>query len=182
MRDWLSRVWPSLVALFGTLAVVAALLYLFGNNGTDPSSDGNKQAEPTNTPTDAPSPDPTAEPTDEPTDEPIEPDAEPTTAPPELVSPVGILNSTDVANLAASAQTRLEEGGWDVPAIADYSGFVEESTVYYPDESLRESAEALRAQFPEIGAVEPSFSGLATDRLVVILADDYVDEVGEPEL
>lgn len=180
MRDWFSRAWPSLVALFGTLAVVAVLLYFFGDSGGTGDGDDN-QAEATETPTGSPSPD--DEPTDEPTDDPTdEPDAEPTTAPPELISPVGVLNSTGIANLAASAQMRLEDGGWEVPAIADYNGSVEETTVYYPDESLRESAEALAAQFPEIGAVEPTIPGLATDRLVVILGEDYVDEVGEPEL
>jgi hypothetical protein len=50
--------------------------------------------------------------------------------------------------------------------------------VYYPPE-LEESAEALQAQFPEIVRTAPTESGLAQDRLVVILGHDYAEAIGE---
>ena len=199
MRERLERLWPSLVALVGTVAVVAGLLWVFGGDVEDSTPDdiSADAAEPDgeggaggdgsdNTATDDTSTsDPTADPADDPTDEPTdgddEPDdAEPSTAPPELREPVGIANQTDVVGLEELARERLQEGGWEVPAVSGFVGDVPETTVYYP-EGQQDAAEALAAQFPEIGRVMPTFEGINNTRLVVILVDDYVDEVGEPE-
>lgn len=200
MGERLERLWPSLVALVGTVAVVLGLLWMFGGEvndstpddvaagdesggeGTSPADEtgdtnpvGSPNAESGQEPTgDESPPESTEPPTDEPTAN------EPTTAPPELREPVGIANQTSVAGLAEQAQQRLQEGGWEVPAVSDFNGTVPETTVYYP-EGMQEAAEALAAQFPEIGRVQPTFEGLNPTRLVVVLADDYVDEVGAPE-
>jgi hypothetical protein len=165
-RDRLDRVWPSLVALLGTVAVVAGLLALFG---TDGEVDGSDDAAVAGTGSSVPSADGT--------DAGDETPAAPVTAPPELRSEVGILNGTDVSGLAARAQEELEAGGWPVPATDAYSGDIAVTTVYYPP-GLEESAHALAAQFPQIVAVEPTISGLTSIRLVLILAEDYAEAVG----
>ncbi len=201
---FLSRVWPSIVALVGTVAVVFGLLLLFGDDGSGGDDDAvagdeavagdDAAAGEVETDEGQATADPTAEPTGESTGavdesgdadengESGEPDAPatPVEAPPELRSPVGILNSTDITGLAAGAQERLIEGGWEVPVTTNYSGEVEGTTVYYPTEELRASAEALQAQFPEIRFVEPRPEGsnLTTERILVILAEDYAEAVG----
>lgn len=197
MRERLERLWPSLVALLGTVAVVFGLLWLFGGEVTDSTPDdvaaddngaddeagaggGDGGAETTQSPTDGPTDggDDGGEDGSEDGDEPDE--GSPTTAPSEVREPVGIANQTDVDGLEEFARERLEEGGWDVPAVSGFVGSVPETTVYYPEGQL-EAAEALAAQFPEIGRVQPTFEGVNQQRLVVILVDDYVDEVGAPE-
>lgn len=187
-------VWPSLVALFGTIAVVVGLLWMFGDDagsgddaasGDDPAvADGGEDAGGDDTADeDADSGDEGDAGSDEdaaPGDD-TEPAGDPVTAPPELRTPVGILNSTSVTGLAAGAQVRLEDGGWNVPGVDDYSRQHTESTIYYPSDDLLESAEALRAQFPELGVIEPTVQGLAQDRLVVVLGEDYAAEYGDAE-
>jgi LytR cell envelope-related transcriptional attenuator len=163
-------VWPSLVALLGTVAVVFGLLTIFGN--VDTPAGGDNAAAGTGTPAPTTSADGTASAQQTP--------AEPVTAPPELRSEVGILNATDVDGLAGQAQEALEDGGWSVPATDTYSGDIEVTTVYYPPDEA-ESARALAAQFPEIRAVEPTIEGLTSSRLVLVLADDYAEAVGATE-
>ena len=167
-RDRLDRVWPSLVALFGTVAVVFGLLAVFGNDG-EPAGGDDAAAAGSCTPSASSSADGTAPAQETP--------ATPVTAPPELRAEVGILNATDVPGLAAQAQETLEDGGWPVPATDTYSGEVAVTTVYYPP-GEQESARALAAQFPEITAVEPTIEGLTSIRLVLVLADDYAEAVG----
>jgi LytR cell envelope-related transcriptional attenuator len=167
-RDRLDRVWPSLVALLGTVAVVFGLLTIFGN--VDTPAGGDNAAAGTGTP--APtmtSADGTASAQQTP--------AAPVTAPPELRSDIGILNATDVDGLAGQAKEALEDGGWSVPATDTYSGNIDVTTVYYPP-GEEESARALAAQFPEIKAVEPTIEGLTSSRLVLVLAEDYAEAVG----
>lgn len=121
-----------------------------------------------------PEPDPTPDPTGD-----TEPPDAPVTAPPQVREQVGIANQTSVDGLAESARKRLEAGGWEVPAVSSFHGSVPETTVYYPD-GMRAAAEALSAQFPEIGRIQPTFEGLNPTRLVVVLVEDYLDEVGTP--
>lgn len=184
-RTRFDRAWPSLVALFGTIAVVLALLWAFGDEGAPASEEGETVAEGEQPEeagaTDEGGADTEADDQATATPEATEPASEPETAPPELRSPVGILNATSVPGLAAEAQQLLEQGGWEVPAIANYSGELTETTIYYPDESLLESAEALAAQFPEIGAVEPTIAGLARNRLVLIVTSDWAETHGNGE-
>ena len=170
VRERFDRAWPSLVALLGTVAVVAGLLVLFGGD-VEPSSpdDAAAGSDDVNTPA----------PTEVTTPPPGETaPAAPVTAPAELREDVAILNGTDVTGLAAEAQQQLEAGGWTVPAIDTYTGEIAETTVFYPD-AMQDSAEALAAQFPvEIARVAPTIAGLTTQRLVLIIAEDYVEAVG----
>jgi LytR cell envelope-related transcriptional attenuator len=180
-RSRFDRAWPSLVALVGTVAVVLALLWAFGGDVDSDGGDGDLVAgEPEAPGADDDLADDDAEPesTEPETTEPqtTEPPADPVTAPAELRRPVGILNATSVTGLAGQAQARFQDGGWSVPAVGDYSQSIEATTVYYPS-GLQESAEALQAQFPEIRRVEPTVPGLAQDRLIVILSQDYADAV-----
>ncbi|MGH8824680.1 MAG: LytR C-terminal domain-containing protein [Jiangellaceae bacterium] len=168
VRERLDRVWPSLVALLGTVAVVAGLLFLFGEDG-DPADDAEAVAEGTQAPTAEPSAEATTAPSDAAPPTPV-------TAPPGLRERVGILNGTDVNGLASRAQERLEAGGWEVPVIDTYSEPLETTTVFYPD-GMQESAQALAAQFPEITQVQPTLPNLTTQWLVLIVGDDYVDVV-----
>lgn len=187
MGERLNRLWPSLVALIGTVAVVFGLLYFFGDrvteddplagttNGADDSSPGATSTA-------------TGQPTDNPTDSPTEPTdgtspSEPVTAPPELLQSIGVLNSTSIAGLAASAEQRFEAGGWNVEATGNYSPTVSESVIYYPTEDMRASAEAFSVQFPEVGLVEPTPAGsnLNTSHPVVILAEDYSEDTESGE-
>jgi hypothetical protein len=183
-RSRFDRAWPSLLALVGTVAVVLALLWAFGSD-IDPSrTDDDPVAEDGEFPDDGDGVEDEAEgeageqTESESPDEESEPPADPVTAPPELRTPVGILNGTSVTGLAGRAQERLEDGGWSVPAIDTTSREIEATTVYYPPE-LEESAEALQAQFPEIVRTAPTEPGLAQDRLVVILGHDYAEAIGE---
>ncbi len=166
VRERFDRVWPSLVALLGTVAVVAGLLVLFGGDVEPSGPDDDPAAQGTDGATPAP--------TDEGTSA---PPAAPVTAPPELREDVAILNATDVTGLAARAEEQLVAGGWSVPAIDTYGGDLAETTIFYP-EGMEESAQALAAQFPVIKQVSPTIAGLTTERLVLIVAADYAEAVG----
>jgi hypothetical protein len=183
------RAWPSLLALVGTVAVVLGLLWAFGSDIDPDQTADDPVAEDGDLSDDGAADEPAGE--DEeaggesgegtepeaPTEDPESP-AEPVTAPPDVRTPVGVLNATSVSGLAARAQERFEDGGWSVPAIDSTSREIEATTVYYPS-GLEESAEALQAQFPEIARTAPTEPGLAQDRLVVILGDDYAEAVGD---
>ncbi len=195
MGERLGRIWPSLVALLGTVGVVLVLLFVFGDNtgdtpdddlgdivvggGDDTSTDGAEEGEggPTDQPTDTPNDGGDEGDEDAGDDTSEEPSTEVTTAPPELRSPVGIANQTSVADLELRARERLEAGGWEVAATSGFNGNVPETTVYYPP-GMEESARALSRQFPEISRVEPTFEGINQSRLVIILVDDYADVDG----
>lgn len=177
--------WPSLVALVGTVAVVVALLMAFGDRVGDSSDDATA--------------DDVGDDTSEVESEPLpdgneladgnesgdvgendatpEPEPSVVTADPDVRQPIGVLNGTNVNALAAQAQERFEDGGWEVPAIATYNGAVEATTVYYPD-GMEDAAAALMGQFPEIERRAPTIEGLNTTRLVVILGDDYAEALG----
>ncbi len=185
MRERLERIWPSLVALVGTVAVVLALLAFFGGDVEDSGPDElpvGDEAPVETAPAETPAETPPAEtpPAETPAEtEPAEEEtgSEPVVAPEDVREPLGVLNQTSVSGLAAEARDRFQEGGWEVAATGDWQGAVPESTVYYP-EGMQEAAEAFSAQFPEIGRVQPSFEGITQSRLVVILVDDYVEETG----
>lgn len=181
MRERMQRVWPSLLALAGTVAVVFGLLALTGgevedSTPDDVAADAGVDAAPED-PIPGTEPPPETPSTPAAPSTPPEPQG-PVTAPPEVREPVGILNQTSIGGLAAQAQERLQAGGWEVPATGDWEGTVPETTVYYP-EGMQAAAEALSAQFPEIGRVQPSFEGITQSRLVVILVEDYDTEIAE---
>ncbi|WP_116949584.1 LytR C-terminal domain-containing protein [Jiangella endophytica] len=179
MSDRLQRLWPSLVALVGTVAVVLALLWYFGDDTEDSSPDDvaagdvTEDEPPATEPpaTDTP-PETEAPPTEAPTDEPTAP----VTADPDIREPLGVLNQTGEAGLEETASERFQEGGWEVAAMSEFTGNVPETTVYVP-EGMEEAADALVAQFPEIGRVMPNVEPFNDTRLVIVLVDDYLDEV-----
>lgn len=165
----------------GTVAVVLALLWAFGGDLDPAPEEEGLTADEADVSDDTGSDDAggdSAEDGDDGDSGDTEPPGEPVEAPPELRQNVGILNATSVQGLASRAQERFESGGWVVPAIGSYSQSIDTSTIYYPS-GMEESAEALQAQFPEITRIEPTIPGLAQDRLVVILAQDYADAVGD---
>ncbi|SDT63972.1 LytR C-terminal domain-containing protein [Jiangella sp. DSM 45060] len=178
MSDRLQRLWPSLVALAGTVAVVLALLWYFGDDTGDNSSDDDAAAGETVEEPPATEPPPTEPPATEPppTEAPTEEPTGPVTADPEVREPLGVLNQTDEDGLEERASERFEEGGWEVAAMSGFTGNVPETTVYVP-EGMEEAADALVAQFPEIGRVMPNVEPFNDTRLVIVLADDYLDEV-----
>lgn len=181
MSDRFQRLWPSLVALVGTVAVVLALLWYFGDDVEDSGPDDvaagdTAGAEPPATEPPATEPPPTDAPTDEPTGDPTDEPSEPVTADPDVVEPLGVLNQTSESGLEEQASERFQDGGWEVAATSEFTGNVPETTVYVP-EGMEEAAEALTEQFPEIGRVMPTVEPFNDTRLVVVLADDYLDEV-----
>ncbi|PSL02524.1 LytR cell envelope-related transcriptional attenuator [Haloactinopolyspora alba] len=196
MGERVQRLWPSLVALLGTVAVVLGLLWVFDGDVTDSTPDdvaadggggpaeggdaGGEAGTSTPSPSDGASAGADGSTGGPGGGEPTEPVDSPSTAPEELREPVGIANQTDVEGLEEYARDRLQDGGWEVPAVSGFEGNVPETTVYYP-EGQEEAAEALSAQFPEVGRIRPTFDGVNQTRLVIVLVDDYVDEVGEPE-
>lgn len=182
MSDRLQRLWPSLVALVGTVAVVLALLWYFGDDTEDSSPDDAAAGDVTEedpAATEPPATDPppgTEAPTDAPTEAPTDEPTAPVTADPEVREPLGVLNQTDEAGLEERASERFQEGGWEVAAVSEFTGNVPETTVYVP-EGMEEAADALVAQFPEIGRVMPNVEPFNDTRLVIVLVDDYLDEV-----
>lgn len=181
MSDRLQRLWPSLVALVGTVAVVLALLWYFGDDvedsGPDDVAAGDTAGEePPATEPPATEPPATEPPTDAPTDDPTEDPGEPVTADPDVVEPLGVLNQTGEPGIEEQASERFQDGGWEVAAMSEFTGTVPETTVYVP-EGMEEAAEALAEQFPEIGRIRPTVEPFNDTRLVVVLAEDYLDEV-----
>lgn len=181
MSDRLQRLWPSLVALVGTVAVVLALLWYFGDDVEDSGPDDVAAGDTDGTEppdTEPPATEPPATeppPTDAPTDDPTEP-SEPITADPDIVEPLGVLNQTGESGIEEQASERFQDGGWEVAAMSEFTGTVPETTVYVP-EGMEEAAEALVEQFPEIGRVRPTVEPFNDTRLVIVLAEDYLDEV-----
>lgn len=183
MSDRLQRLWPSLVALVGTVAVVLALLWYFGDDTEDGTADDVAAGDVTEDEppaTEPPATEPPAEteppPTDTPSDAPTDDPTAPVTADPEVREPLGVLNQTDEPGLEEQASERFQEGGWEVAAMSEFTGTVPETTVYVP-EGMEEAADALVAQFPEIGRVMPNVEPFNDTRLVIVLVDDYLDEV-----
>lgn len=177
--------WPSLVALVGTVAVVVALLVAFGDRVGESSDDtaaGGVVDDTADDTGDGAVEDPAGEAT---TDDPAggdeagegEPDPSVVTADPEDREPIGVLNATDIEGLEDEAEDRFVQGGWEVPATATYDGSVDVTTVFYP-EGMEDAADALMNQFPEVMQLEPTIEGLNDTRLVVILGDEYAEAIG----
>jgi hypothetical protein len=163
VRERLDRVWPSLLALLGTVAVVVALVVLFGREVTPSATDGtgtagDASAAPTGSAT------PSAEPSDGATTDP------PATPEPPARAPVVVLNQTRVGGLAAETADALRAGGWEVLETGDFSSGVPQTTVYFPP-GLEDVAATLDAEWDGIDRVMPIFSGLRDDVLTVILAE-----------
>jgi len=158
---WFQRLWPSLVALLGTVGVIALLLVVAGGEveTVDPVDAFDDAPVEDVTPTPGATEEETApgSTTPEPSSEPVRP-------------PVVVLNQTTVEGLAARTAEALEEAGWEVVEVASFRSDVPETTVYYPVD-MEEAAIAMEAEWDGIDRVMPVFAGLSEEALTVILAD-----------
>jgi hypothetical protein len=148
-------VWPSLVALLGTVAVVGGLLLFFGRDVggsgtvTAASTDPAVAGEGTPAPTESATPEP----------------------PVDVKAPVVVLNGSSSRGLAARTGEALTAAGWTVAATDNYNGDLAATTIFYPAE-LQAAAETLRRAFPTLATLAPSEPGMSTDQLTLVMAGD----------
>jgi LytR cell envelope-related transcriptional attenuator len=151
MRERWNAVWPSLVALLGTVAVVGGLLLFFGrdiDSTDDPVAVG--------------------------TDTASGPAAEPTateTPPPDVKAPIRILNAAGVSGLAARTADTLRTDGWEVTGADNFSGEIAATTIFAPA-GLEAAAATLSRTYPVLAVVEPAREGMGTTELTLVLAQD----------
>jgi LytR cell envelope-related transcriptional attenuator len=157
---WFQRLWPSLVALLGTVGVIALLLVVAGGEV--------ETVDPGDAFGDAPVEDVT--PTPSGTGEATTPASTPEPSPEPVRAPVVVLNQTAVEGLAARTAEALEEDGWEVVEVGSFPSGVPETTVYYPAD-LEEAAIAMGDEWDGIDRVMPVFAGLSEEVLTVILAE-----------
>ncbi len=151
MRDRWNAIWPSLVALVGTLVVVGGLLLFFGRDvdgGDDPVAAG----------------------TDAPTDAAVAPEVT-EQPPPEVKAPVRVANATTVAGLAARTADTLRTDGWEVAGLINFSGQLTETTIFTPV-GLEDAAATLSRTYPELTSIEPAREGMGPTELTLVLAQD----------
>lgn len=160
----------------------------------EPTLPSNGQASQTPSPADAPTPTPTPTLTTSPPSStpvastptaPATPTATATatarptmtmtkTAQPKPVGPrpaVEIYNNTTTRGLAERVGDRARAAGWRVAGVDNWRGKVATSTVYYPL-GWRDFATALAADIG-VGRVKEALDNMKTDRLTVILTNDY---------
>jgi hypothetical protein len=102
-------------------------------------------------------------------------------APPTPVhAPVTVLNATDVNGLAAEVAAVIAAGGWETPGVGTYlADDIATSTVFYTDgdETQRQAAESLKAQFPQLQTTAVRFfevpADVAAPGVVVVLTAEW---------
>jgi len=91
---------------------------------------------------------------------------------PQQTGPMQVLNGTNRRGLAATAQERLQDAGYEVPGIGDAAGRYQRTTVFYQPgfESLaQEVADLLGAE-----VISPAPDNLQRDiPITVVLGEDY---------
>jgi hypothetical protein len=90
--------------------------------------------------------------------------------------PLTVLNNTTVTGLARTAAQDFKAHGWSVDQVANYTGRLAATTVFYRDgdAAAQRAARALARQFPEIAQVAPRSPALpAGNGLTVVLAPDW---------
>ena len=85
---------------------------------------------------------------------------------------VVVLNQTGRAGLAGVVADRLRAKGWDVVAVGNFHGVVPATTVYYPA-GQEDAARVAADDLPVAPRTKPSFSGISTTRLTVVVTDSY---------
>lgn len=97
-----------------------------------------------------------------------------------VLAPVTVLNATDVNGLAAQVSEAIAGGGWETPAVGTYlADDIAVTTVFYAkgDDTQRQAAESLKAQFPQVQAVgERAFevpADVAAPGIVVVVAAEW---------
>jgi hypothetical protein len=110
---------------------------------------------------------------------PSAPVVEPTVAAPVRV-PVTVLNSTQITGLAARVAASVAAGGWETPAVGQYTATdVAASTVFFTegDEKQRQAAVQLADQFPQLAGPAPRFfevpADVAAPGLVIVTTGDW---------
>jgi hypothetical protein len=86
--------------------------------------------------------------------------------------PVYVLNQTTRDGLAAAVAEDIESAGWSVTKVSWWRGVVPSTTVYYPP-GYESAAEALSAAFSAIDRVRPRVAPMPDDALTVILCKEY---------
>jgi len=162
---------PVLLVVVAVVALVVGAMTLLGNDAPDTASPPGPVAdatpEPTGQPTDGATGEPTGDPSSEPTAEPTE------SAPPvDDSAPVVVLNGTSTGGLAAGGSQQLTAAGWNVAGTGNYrDGPTPPTTVYYADEELSATAEAVAEDLG--GASTELSTAFGSDGLTVVLGDDY---------
>lgn len=180
---------PVLLVVVAVVALVVGAMTLLGGNGPDVAT---RVSEPTGTSTETagsptseggtttpgtPAPTATDAPTDAQTGTPT--DAQPEPEPPaEEPAPVDrsvgvrVLNGTTTAGLAGGAAEVLGADGWTVTEVDNYrAGPTPPTTVYYADETLAATAEALADALG--GAATELSDAFGGGGLTVVLGEDY---------
>jgi hypothetical protein len=157
----------STAALAAALVVGLAAIY-FVVSGGDGSSKSSAEPTPTAITTPSPSESPSTAPTTTAAPSPSETESAETLRRTDFS--VTVFNNSDVTGLATSTAERLERLGWVVTGADNWTGDIPESTVYYP-KGLRAAAELL-AQDLGIERLRPRESGMALDRLTLILTGE----------
>ena len=95
-------------------------------------------------------------------------------------APVTVLNATDINGLAADVSALIAAGGWETPGVGTYlADDIATSTVFYTegDETQRQAAESLKAQFPQLQTAAVRFfevpADVAAPGLVVVLTAEW---------
>jgi hypothetical protein len=177
-RDLAGAFVPSLLAVLAVSALITALVVW---RGEDPdavlrasaATDGATTA-PVSSASGSPA-SPPAEPTP-PASSATKP-ASSTTAPATPADLVGdlevvVLNQTGRGGLAATVAERLRGKGWMVAHTGNFRGQVPATTVYYPPGG-KAAARAAAAGLPTEPRVLPRFGNLSTNRLTVVVTDNY---------
>lgn len=175
-RQPVSR-WHSVLPFLAVLVLVPLLalgankLLTGGALENDKSQSGTSTptttAQSDSTPTDQPQSTPAAEPTPEPAPEPT---PEPT---PEAVvnhdAQISVLNAGSVQGLAAEKVAILTAAGFTTVSAANNDGWVTEiSTVYYPSEDLKSTAENV-AQSLGIADVKENATDVPAGQIIVVV-------------
>ncbi len=166
---------PALIGALVILAVAVGLVWTLGRDDDSPTA--TRGAAPTVPPPSVATP--TAEASTPPA--PPTPTA-PTDTPPAAGTggdaaardrfEVVVLNQTQRAGLAATVAETLRGDGWDVASIGNFSGTVQETTVYFPAGGEAAATE-LAGRLPVPAQVRPVFPALDAERLTVILTDNF---------
>jgi hypothetical protein len=173
---------PVLLVVVAVVAVVVGAMTLLGGGdsastaaapgpaATEPAEGGTAAPEETGAPAETSAPE-ASEPE---SSEPAATESAPAeTEPPgevDTAAEVTVLNGTTTSGLAGGATERLRGEGWTVPVADNYRG--EETyptTVFYPDEELAATAEAVAE---DLGGAQTQLSD-EFDVLTVVLGEDY---------
>ena len=164
-RDGRPPLWTTLLVVLGSLGMVALVLYAVGDRTSvlDEPAMSDAAAESSTPPGPAPTPTASVSATTGPS-----PTATATPSP--VVATVDVLNETAIEGLAARAAEALSAAGWPVGQVDNAIFGPPSSTLYVPAD-LQSAADSFVEAFPVVTRTRPSFDGLATDALTLVLAD-----------